>query len=640
MTQGTGQDGVLLGLVWLATDGLSRLADAMSNVPVMRSPDSRQSVLDMVRKRNRAFAPSRSDRDLEEIKNFIVACQADDESFDLLLEAIEIYTPRDDPDLFTLKNLANTLLRRAALTKSELRELLALEPDQIATADQLIAGIRRARPGSARSDIDPRNVREAALLLLDDPSPRQGLTQLLRFVAWLADVASVIDDPSGSPKTGRLRDWAQRTASAHGLTATARQTPAFPSAADDRDLDPRQQVDLFWLIDSSSSMVIDDRINLLNAAMRAAIPELRRGFAERTAARLMVGVITFSSGARWHVPPATPIEDLQWTDITAIGPTAMGAALRLAANELETPPIPRQALRPVLILVTDGGSTDDYRTGLDAINSTPWGKRALRLAIAIGPDASREILEKFVADPESDLIQARSPREIREAIRSACALVIEAVPAARGDATPVPPPPATGVDSPAASGAWIKVSGGQGMQIGDHNEQVNYFAPVTVTQQGTGTRPRQPAGGAGLRVFVSYSRQDERYRERLEISLAQLRRDNVISTWHDKKILPGEEWDREIDENLNNADLVLLLVSPDFLASDYAYGREMERALERHESGSAIVVPIIVRPADWLNSRIAALQALPSGGRPVSRWPNRDDAWLDVVQGLRRLISG
>jgi SOS-response transcriptional repressor LexA len=158
-------------------------------------------------------------------------------------------------------------------------------------------------------------------------------------------------------------------------------------------------------------------------------------------------------------------------------------------------------------------------------------------------------------------------------------------------------------------------------------------------RNGHEARKRQPDAVAGLRVFVSYSHKDERHRERLDISLAQLRRNDLISTWHDRKILPGEEWDREIDESLDNADLVLLLVSPDFLASDYAYSREMVRALERHQSQSAMVVPIILRPSDWPNSPLSSLQALPSKGRPVSSWPNRDEAWLDVVKGLRRLIS-
>jgi hypothetical protein len=145
---------------------------------------------------------------------------------------------------------------------------------------------------------------------------------------------------------------------------------------------------------------------------------------------------------------------------------------------------------------------------------------------------------------------------------------------------------------------------------------------------------------AGRSVFVSYSHKDERYREKLQISLAQLQRENLVTVWHDRKILPGQEWDREIDRNLENAEIVLLLVSPDFLASSYCYGHEMLQALERHRSGSATVVPIIVRPSDWQHSPLASLQALPSEGRPVSRWSNRDQAWLNVAQGLRRLISG
>jgi hypothetical protein len=144
---------------------------------------------------------------------------------------------------------------------------------------------------------------------------------------------------------------------------------------------------------------------------------------------------------------------------------------------------------------------------------------------------------------------------------------------------------------------------------------------------------------AGRSVFVSYTHKDERYRQKLEISLTQLQRDGLITVWYDRKILPGQEWDQEIDRNLESAEIILLLVSPDFLASNYAYGREMSRALERHQSRSATVVPIILRPSDWQHSPLAPLQALPSEGRPVSRWSDRDQAWLDVAQGLRRLIQ-
>jgi TIR domain len=152
-------------------------------------------------------------------------------------------------------------------------------------------------------------------------------------------------------------------------------------------------------------------------------------------------------------------------------------------------------------------------------------------------------------------------------------------------------------------------------------------------------RTRQPSVSLGMNALVSYSHKDERYMRELEIAASQLRRNGLISVWHDRKILPGEEWDRQIDLYLSSADLVLLLVSPDFLASEYAYSREMSLAMEQRESGMTIVIPIILRASDWTNSPLSSLQVLPSNARPVLSWTNRDEAWLDVVQGLRRLSS-
>jgi|SRR6266568_1237666 len=122
MQDGADQQGVLLRLVSLPPDDVRKLAEAMSDMPVMSSPNGRQQVFDLVKQRNRAFRPRRSDRDIQEITNFIDACRRDDESFDLLLDVIETYTPRDDPKLHELKDLVDTLLPRALLTKGELRE--------------------------------------------------------------------------------------------------------------------------------------------------------------------------------------------------------------------------------------------------------------------------------------------------------------------------------------------------------------------------------------------------------------------------------------------------------------------------------------------------------------------------------------
>ncbi|HEY3275948.1 MAG TPA: DnaB-like helicase C-terminal domain-containing protein [Syntrophorhabdaceae bacterium] len=142
-----------------------------------------------------------------------------------------------------------------------------------------------------------------------------------------------------------------------------------------------------------------------------------------------------------------------------------------------------------------------------------------------------------------------------------------------------------------------------------------------------------------VKIFYSYSHKDEVLRDELETSLAILKRQGLIETWHDRKIIPGKKWDREIDSNIHKADVILLMVSPDFIASDYCYGKELNSALQRHDVGRSRVIPLIIRPADWHEAPFAGLQALPRDGVPVTTWENRDLAWLDVVKGIRRAIE-
>jgi len=142
-----------------------------------------------------------------------------------------------------------------------------------------------------------------------------------------------------------------------------------------------------------------------------------------------------------------------------------------------------------------------------------------------------------------------------------------------------------------------------------------------------------------VRVFLSYSHRDERLRQELEKHLAPLRRGGLIADWHDGKILAGTECDREINRHLDDADLILLLCSPDFIASDYCYTKEMRRALERHHEGSAVVVPIIVRPSDWHATPFGKLLALPKDGKPVTSWSSRDEAFFNTAQGIRRIVQ-
>lgn len=142
-----------------------------------------------------------------------------------------------------------------------------------------------------------------------------------------------------------------------------------------------------------------------------------------------------------------------------------------------------------------------------------------------------------------------------------------------------------------------------------------------------------------LEVFFSYSHKDEKLRNELEIHLSILRRQGYITDWHDRKILSGESLNRTIDEHLNTAHIILLLVSPAFLASNYCYEIEMTRALERRENGSAHVIPIILRPCDWQNSPLKDLKATPKDGKPVIKWATIDEAFYDVTQDIRRVVE-
>lgn len=140
--------------------------------------------------------------------------------------------------------------------------------------------------------------------------------------------------------------------------------------------------------------------------------------------------------------------------------------------------------------------------------------------------------------------------------------------------------------------------------------------------------------GADVKVFYSYSHKDESLRDALQTHLSILSRNGVISEWHDRRIKAGQEWEKEIDEEIENADIILLLISPDFIASDYCYGKELTRAIEKHESKQARVIPIIIRPTEWSHSPFAKLQALPKDAKAVTSWSNEDEAWLDVAKGI------
>ncbi len=141
-----------------------------------------------------------------------------------------------------------------------------------------------------------------------------------------------------------------------------------------------------------------------------------------------------------------------------------------------------------------------------------------------------------------------------------------------------------------------------------------------------------------LKLFYCYAHEDKTLRDELDVHLSGMKRLNLIQVWYDREILAGTNWEQEIDKHLGTADIVLLLVSARFLASDYCYGIEMQKALQRDAAGTARVVPILLRPVDWEDAPFSHLQILPTGAKPVTRWNDHNDAFEDVAKELRKVV--
>lgn len=142
-----------------------------------------------------------------------------------------------------------------------------------------------------------------------------------------------------------------------------------------------------------------------------------------------------------------------------------------------------------------------------------------------------------------------------------------------------------------------------------------------------------------IEVFFSYAHEDENLRNELAKHLSVLRRKGIITAWYDRDISAGTEWKNQINEHLETAKVILLLVSADFVASDYCYDIELKRAMERHEAKEARVIPIILRAVDWRDTPFRKLQALPKDALPVNSWDDRDEAFTDIARGIRRAVE-
>jgi len=182
----------------------------------------------------------------------------------------------------------------------------------------------------------------------------------------------------------------------------------------------------YWIADCSGSMRYKGKILSLNNAIRQSIPFMQTVADENPNAQLLVGAMSFSTGAVWHIP-LTPIAVFKWIDLFAKGNTDMGCALSLMAEELKMPPMSDRALPPVLVLISDGRPTDNFNRGLKSLLHVPWGKKAVKLSIAIGEDAKIDILQKFIDHVEIKPFQANNPEALVKYIRWISTIIVKSV---------------------------------------------------------------------------------------------------------------------------------------------------------------------------------------------------------------------
>lgn len=142
-----------------------------------------------------------------------------------------------------------------------------------------------------------------------------------------------------------------------------------------------------------------------------------------------------------------------------------------------------------------------------------------------------------------------------------------------------------------------------------------------------------------VKVFLSYSHADEKYKEELDKHFAALKRTDKIETWNDRKLVPGCQLDEDIKKHLCEDDIIILLISSDFIASDYCYNIEMSKAIERSKRQECIVIPIIVRPCLWWETPLKEILALPKDGKPISQYENSDEAYLEVVSAVNKMLG-
>jgi uncharacterized protein YegL len=187
----------------------------------------------------------------------------------------------------------------------------------------------------------------------------------------------------------------------------------------------KRDLHFIWMVDCSGSMVVDGKIEVVNNAIEEALPHMRDVADDNPHAKLLVRAIKFSTGAQWHVSQATAIEEFEWTPLVAEGVTDMGMAFKEVGGQLAVDVMPERALPPVLVLLSDGQPTDDYKAGLKYLMEQPWGKKAVRIAIAIGQDADYDSLQAFIGNVEFKPLPANNPERLVDLIKWASTAVVK-----------------------------------------------------------------------------------------------------------------------------------------------------------------------------------------------------------------------
>lgn len=170
-----------------------------------------------------------------------------------------------------------------------------------------------------------------------------------------------------------------------------------------------------WVVDCSGSMY-GEKIGTVNHAIQSTIPEMADAAKNNPNAQLLIRTLKFSTGASWVTANPVPVEDFAWDDLDAVGVTDLGKAFEMLAAQLTIPSMTDRALPPVLVLLSDGQPTDDYKKSLDELLHLPWGKKAVRIAISIGQDADDDVLEQFTGNREL-VLQANNPQALVKMIK-------------------------------------------------------------------------------------------------------------------------------------------------------------------------------------------------------------------------------